>query len=73
MSGKRYSDKFKKQIVDLRNKGKPLTEIIKEYGMTRTSVYNWTKNIIQQDHSNQKITNLMSQRNLTACKNKMLS
>lgn len=41
MSGKRYTDQFKKQIVNLYNNGKPLSEIIKEYGMTRASVYNW--------------------------------
>jgi len=41
MSGKRYTDQFKKQIVNLYNNGKPLSEIIKKYGMTRASVYNW--------------------------------
>ena len=41
MSGKRYTDQFKKQIVNLYNNGKLLFDIIKEYGMTRASVYNW--------------------------------
>lgn len=41
MSSKRYTDQFKKQIVNLYKNGKPITKIVEEYGMTRASVYNW--------------------------------
>ena len=45
MSNKKisYDDNFKKQIVNLYKNGKPVLEIIKEYGISRASVYKWFK------------------------------
>lgn len=43
MSGKRYTDQFKKQIVNLYNNGKSVSELVNEYEMTRASVYDWAK------------------------------
>ena len=45
MSNKKisYEDNFKKQIVNLYKNGKPALEIIKEYGISRASVYKWFK------------------------------
>ena len=38
---KNYTDEFKKKIVELKRSGKPTREIVKEYGVTKTSVYTW--------------------------------
>ena len=43
MSGKRYTNQFKKQIVSLYNNGKSVSDIVKEYSITRASIYNWIK------------------------------
>lgn len=39
--GKRYTDDFKKMIVELYNSGKPAKEICEEYGVTYPSISNW--------------------------------
>ncbi len=39
--GNNYSDEFKSQIVSLFNNGKPASEIIKEYNISRASLYKW--------------------------------
>ena len=38
-----YSDEFKQQIVNLHKSGKPVTELAREYGLSRSSVYTWIK------------------------------
>jgi transposase len=43
-SGKRYSDDFKKMIIQIYNSGKPVSEICSEYGITNGSLYSWIKN-----------------------------
>ena len=43
ISVKRYTKKFRKQIVSLYSNGKQISEIIYEYGMTRPSLYNQIK------------------------------
>ena len=40
---KRYTDEFKKQIVELINNGKSPTEIVKEYNIARSTVNKWIK------------------------------
>jgi transposase len=40
---KTYTDDFKKQIVELYNNGKPMTDIVNEYKIARTNVYGWIK------------------------------
>ena len=42
-NGIRYSDEFKKQIVDLYNSGQSTLELSREYGVTRATIYNWLK------------------------------
>ncbi len=49
MAGKtqNYTDDFKKQIVALRQNGKPASEIAKEYGIAKSTVSKWSN-----DYSN---------------------
>ncbi len=39
-----YSNEFKKQIVMLYQNGKSIVEIIKEYGISKSAVYQWIEN-----------------------------
>ncbi|WP_339025040.1 helix-turn-helix domain-containing protein [Spiroplasma endosymbiont of Agriotes lineatus] len=38
-----YTDEFKKQIVMLYQNGKSIIEIINEYGISKSAIYNWIK------------------------------
>lgn len=40
---KYYTDEFKQKIVELRQKGKPTKEIVSEYKITKSSLYQWEK------------------------------
>ena len=40
---KRYKKEFKKQIVTLINNGKKISEIVEEYGVSRSTVHKWKK------------------------------
>jgi transposase len=40
---KRYKEEFKKQIVELINNGKNVTEIVNEYNIARSTVNKWVK------------------------------
>lgn len=40
---KYYTDEFKQKIVKLRLKGKPTKEIVSEYKITKSSLYEWEK------------------------------
>ena len=40
---KRYSEEFKRQIVALKQNGRTTSEIVREYGITKTSIYEWEK------------------------------
>lgn len=42
-NGVRYSDEFKKQIVELYNSGQPALELSREYGVITATIYNWVK------------------------------
>ncbi|AOZ91783.1 hypothetical protein PNBC_13155 [Paenibacillus crassostreae] len=37
----RYSDEFKAMIVELHRKGKTASEIMSEYGLSKTAIYKW--------------------------------
>ena len=39
-----YNEEFKKQIINLYKNGKPALEISREYNISKTTVYTWTKN-----------------------------
>lgn len=43
-TGKRYTDDFKKMVIEVYNSGKPILEICSEYGVTNPTIYNWLKN-----------------------------
>ena len=43
-TGKRYTDDFKKMIIELYNSGKPVLELCSEYGITNPTLYKWIKN-----------------------------
>lgn len=38
-----YTEEFKLQMVKLYNNGKPTSEIVKEYELTRSAFNNWVK------------------------------
>ena len=40
-----YSEEFKHQLVQLYNNGKPRTEIIREYDLTKSAFDQWIKRI----------------------------
>jgi transposase len=40
-TSKRYTDDFKKMILEVYNTGKPIKEICEEYGVSYESVHNW--------------------------------
>ena len=42
-SSKRYSEEFKKQIVDLYNAGTPVAKLASEYGLVDQTIYKWIK------------------------------
>jgi len=43
-TGKRYTDDFRKMIIQVYNSGKPVLEICSEYGVTNATMYKWLKN-----------------------------
>lgn len=43
IKSKKYTDEFKKQIVMLYKNGKSGPELSKEYGMTKSAIYDWAK------------------------------
>lgn len=44
-TSKRYTDDFKRMIVEIYETGKPIKEICVEYGVTYASVNNWVNKI----------------------------
>ena len=42
-NGKRFSDEFKKQIVELYNSGSSVSYLSREYGVTNVTIYKWIK------------------------------
>ena len=43
-NGKRYDEDFKKMIVELYHSGSSVTDLEREYGVSRVTIYNWIKN-----------------------------
>ena len=42
-NGKRFSDEFKKQIVELYNSDSSVSYLSREYGVTNVTIYKWIK------------------------------
>lgn len=42
-NGTRYSEEFKRQIIDLYLSGKSVTELANEYGLVEQTIYKWKK------------------------------
>lgn len=42
-NGKRYAEKFKRQIIDLYLAGKPVAQLAEEYGLVEQTIYKWKK------------------------------
>lgn len=42
-TSKTYSEEFKRQIVALKQSGRKTSDIVHEYGVTKTSIYEWEK------------------------------
>lgn len=49
-----YDEKFKQQMVQLYNAGKPAVEIVREYELTRSSLNEWIKRINATGSSREK-------------------
>ena len=45
MSRREFTEEFKLQMVKLYNSGKPASEIVKEYDLTRSAFANWDSKI----------------------------
>lgn len=44
-NGRRYSNEFKQQIVDLHHTGTSVKELSREYGISTVAIYNWIQNL----------------------------
>ncbi len=44
-NGNRYTDEFKKQIVDLYNSGSSAADLSREYGVATVTIYKWIKQL----------------------------
>lgn len=42
-NGKRYTEEFKRQIIDLYLAGKPIAKLAEEYGLVEQTIYKWKK------------------------------
>ena len=42
-NGKRYTEEFKRQIIDLYLAGKPIAQLAYEYGLVEQTIYKWKK------------------------------
>lgn len=42
-NGKRYSEEFKRQIIDLYLSGKSVSELAEEYSLVEQTIYKWKK------------------------------
>ena len=42
-NGKRYTEEFKRQIIDLYLAGKPVAQFAEEYGLVEQTIYKWKK------------------------------
>ena len=40
---KRYTEEFKRQIIDLYLAGKPVAQLAEEYGLVEQTIYKWKK------------------------------
>lgn len=67
---KNYTDDFKKQIVALRESGKTVSSIVKEYGIAKSTVTKWTTDYRKADPSKQKTTELRKKMNASLKKRK---
>lgn len=60
MSGKqqRYTEEFKSMIMELYHKGKSPSEIISEYGLSKTAIYKWSNERKEITVENEQISAL---------------
>lgn len=42
-NSKRYTEEFKRQIIDLYLAGKPIAQLAEEYGLVEQTIYKWKK------------------------------
>ena len=45
VSRRKFTEEFKRQIVELYKAGKPTSEILREYDLTQSCLYRWLKKI----------------------------
>src|SRR5699024_11752980 len=74
-NGNRYSDDFRKFVVDLYNSGKSVRDLSREYGVSDVTIYAWIKklspleledrySVILEDYSEVKKQMLMLQQDI---------
>ena len=57
MSSKKYDVDFKKTIVDLYQSGKGVTELSREYGLSKSNIYKWVSLYAPVKTSTGEVTN----------------
>ena len=67
-TGKRYTDDFKKMLLEVYNSGKPVLEICSEYGVTNATIYNWLKNPPSNEPKKAIIKVVSNENNITNAK-----
>ncbi|WP_041367283.1 IS3 family transposase [Natranaerobius thermophilus] len=56
MSRKKYSEDFKKTIVDLYHSGSSVKDLSSEYGVTEVTVYKWIKQLTPVQSGEEEVT-----------------
>ena len=67
-NGNRYSNEFKKQLVDLYHSGTTVTELSGEYGVSGVTIYKWIQNLSEVEISEDETITLEDHK---ALKNKI--
>ena len=57
MFSKKYDVDFKKTIVDLYQSGKGVTELSREYGLSKSNIYKWVSLYVLVKTSTGEVTN----------------
>ncbi len=53
---KKYSDDFKKTVVDLYHSGSSVKDLASEYGVTEVTIYKWIKQLTPIQSGDEEVT-----------------
>ncbi len=67
-----YTDEFKKQIVLLYQNGKTILEIFKEYGVSKSTVYQWIKKLNNSGSFKAKDNHTVEENELIALRKELI-